>query len=211
MLRPEVTLEQATATRASNAISANDQRGEKSPPVASSSDSVNDCDVNELISDQDYRLWTTREDRLLRELVAFRVPWSRISISLGNRPIEDVKERWDYLRSGKPQTVDVGVDGSVSTDGTTVGKPHLKKYARATQPEPKPERHVSFADPLVTARDVSELSLHRSGPHCSRQKKTDGSISGRRMMTTKKKRTAPPGHRRPRKCTMSTRNFHWRT
>ncbi|BCR86240.1 SANT/Myb-like DNA-binding domain-containing protein [Aspergillus chevalieri] len=129
---PEVTLEQATATRASNTASTNDQ------------------------TDQCYRFWTAREDRLLRELVAFRVPWSRISISLGNRPIEDVKKRWDYLRSGKAQSVEVGVDGAFSTDGIPVGNPHLKKFARTTQPEPKPERHVSFADPLVTAGDTDD-------------------------------------------------------
>lgn len=111
--------------------------------------------ANEITIDQGYSLWTAREDRLLRELVAFRVPWSRISISLGNRPIEEVKKRWDYLRSGRVQSAEVGVDGVFSTDGIAVGNPHLKKFARTTQPEPKPERHVSFADPLVTAGDVS--------------------------------------------------------
>lgn len=69
--------------------------------------------------------------------------------------MEEVKKRWDYLRSGRVQSAEVEVDGVFSTDGIAVGNPHLKKYARTTQPEPKPERHVSFADPLVTAGDVS--------------------------------------------------------
>jgi hypothetical protein len=111
--------------------------------------------ANEITIGQSYHLWTARDDRLLRELVAFRVPWSRISISFGNRPIEDVKRRWDYLRSGKAQNVEVGVNGAFSTEGIPVGNPHLKKFASTTQPEPRSERHVSFADPLVTAGDVS--------------------------------------------------------
>lgn len=69
--------------------------------------------------------------------------------------MEEVKKRWDYLRSGRVQSAEVGVDGVFSTDGIAVGNPHLKKYAKTTQPEPKSERHVSFADPLVTAGDVS--------------------------------------------------------
>ena len=101
------------------------------------------------------RVWSVREDRVLRDLIAFRVPWSRISIALGNRPMDDVKERWEYIRKRKTNNVELVVDGAVSTGSNRFGSRHSKKSAKTVQAETKPERHVSFSDPLVTAGDVS--------------------------------------------------------
>lgn len=111
------------------------------------------CEADTITADECDQAWSAREDRLLRDLVAFRVPWGRIAIVLGNRPVEEVQKRWNYIRSGKPQNVEVAVDGTVSTNHR-----RSTEYTR-TQPESKTERHVSFADPLVTAVDVCSSLL----------------------------------------------------
>lgn len=110
-------------------------------------------------ADETDRAWSTRENRLLRELIAFRVPWSRISVALGNRPVDEIRSRWDYIRRGKFDEIEAEakVDGAVSTGKTHIGgrRHYPKGQVRAITQESKPERHVSFADPLVTGGDVS--------------------------------------------------------
>lgn len=108
----------------------------------------NGCEADTITADECDRTWSAREDRLLRDLVAFRVPWGRIAVVMGNLPVEEVQKRWNCIRSGRPQNVEVAVDGTVSTD------PRRSTEDAKTQSEPKTERHVSFADPLVTAVDV---------------------------------------------------------
>lgn len=68
--------------------------------------------------------------------------------------MDDVKERWEYIRKRKTNNVELVVDGAVSTGGNRFGSRQSKKFAKTVQAETKPERHVSFSDPLVTAGDV---------------------------------------------------------
>lgn len=88
-----------------------------------------------------------------------------MSVALGNRPVDEIRSRWDHIRRGKLDQIEreVMVDGAVSTG--IGGRPHYPM--RATTQDSKPERHVSFADPLVTGGDVGHFSCQ------CRKKKTN--------------------------------------
>lgn len=88
-----------------------------------------------------------------------------MSMALGNRPVDEIRSRWGHIRRGKLDEIEreAMVDGAVST-----GIGSRRHYPmRATTQDSKLERHVSFADPLVTGGDVGH------SPCQCRKKKTD--------------------------------------
>ncbi|PTU22628.1 hypothetical protein P175DRAFT_0473886 [Aspergillus ochraceoroseus IBT 24754] len=84
--------------------------------------------------------WTAEDDRLLRELKTAKVSWRKISMVIDDRPIRDLKRRWDCIRSGKPRYSQV-YSFAEDADGfySTIEQP----YAWGTKYQGK-ERHVSF-------------------------------------------------------------------
>lgn len=76
--------------------------------------------------------WTAQEDRLLIRLLTFRTPWAGIGVTI-QRPVEELKRRWMFLRDGMPPGVEDGIEN-----------------------DRKRTKHVSFADPLVIGGDVGK-------------------------------------------------------
>ncbi|OJJ35416.1 hypothetical protein ASPWEDRAFT_183476 [Aspergillus wentii DTO 134E9] len=93
--------------------------------------------------------WSAEEDKLLRELRAYRLPWNQIAVTL-DRSIEDVKEHWSENLYGKSRKV----KESESTRHVEYRSP--EGDAETTKVEEKPKRHVSFSNPLVTAGDIDD-------------------------------------------------------
>ncbi|KKK15562.1 hypothetical protein ARAM_005314 [Aspergillus rambellii] len=96
--------------------------------------------------------WTAEDDRLLRELKTAKVSWRKISMVIDDRPIRDLKRRWDCIRSGKPRYSQV-YSFAEDADGfySTIEQP----YAWGTKYQGK-ERHVSFRTLPTDEADTDE-------------------------------------------------------
>ncbi|KAI9372512.1 hypothetical protein BJX61DRAFT_542666 [Aspergillus egyptiacus] len=79
--------------------------------------------------------WSTEDDRILRELRAYKVPWSRISTVLDNRPVGELKKRWIDIQEGKRRLHEVG----------RMMPTNLDDGCHFNQDQHRGERHVSFS------------------------------------------------------------------
>ncbi|KAF9889758.1 hypothetical protein FE257_007064 [Aspergillus nanangensis] len=98
--------------------------------------------------------WSKEDDSRLRELKALYIPWQRISVVLGDRPVRELKERWRYLQGDHLRRKGTEVVGMAECLGSRRRKKSISGCGISEDKET--ERHVSFSDPLVTDGDTDD-------------------------------------------------------
>lgn len=100
-------------------------------------------------------VWTPELDARLTELKNVNTPWISISIAMDDRPIAELKKRWNLLRAAdvelerKTATTKKTKFGCERCDSEEEEEDSGERRRYERKLEEKPKRRVSFSDPLV--------------------------------------------------------------
>ncbi|KAL2006094.1 hypothetical protein VTN00DRAFT_9748 [Thermoascus crustaceus] len=116
-------------------------------------------------------VWTPELDARLTELKNVNTPWISISIAMDNRPIAELKKRWNLLRAADVELerktaatkkTKFGYERWDSEEEEEEEDSERRRYERKL--EEKPKRRVSFSDPLVIPGKAKSISLQTDKP-----------------------------------------------